>query len=287
MIIAGPGEAVTLSVDGIPTGEVVGYQVMKAATGTVAVGRTTVGVVERPSGSGNYVATFAAPVEADLYLIVLDWNGGVITTTKSRVEEMQVASATAQAETGLGLIADYVKTFIGGETFDLLVGSPSYGSAYVSIAIETVKARVMEDPLLTSQEGTLPVVVLSWLGKLAALQLLPAAADAWSTRAQSRSVGSDPTEIVTYPSREAMLKLLADRLLADARAEEALALSLIPSARLLSTSSGPAIDEDAGQHVTRDPRLFPREQCYPFGRGGALSPVAVASSPSTSDPYGP
>jgi hypothetical protein len=234
------------------------------------------------------VATFVAPVEVDLYLIVLDWNAGVITTTKSKVEEFQITSTVSQAATGLGLIADYVKTFLGGETFKLLFESADYGPGYITLAIETVKARVMSDPLLTSDEGTLPVVVLSYLGKLGALQLLPAAADLWSTRAQSRSVGSDPTEIVTYPSREAMLKLLAERLLADARSEEALALSLIPSARLLSTSSGPAIDEDAGQHVTRDPRQFPREQDYPFGRNGSLrAPVVLASSPATSELYGP
>lgn len=284
MVTVGPGETITISQSGIPTAQVVGYQVIKAATGAVAIGRTTTGVSERPAGSGNYVATFVAPVEVDMYLVVLDWNGGVITTTKSKVEEIQVTSAVAQATTGLGLIADYVKTSLGGDTFQLLLDSANYGASYITLSIEAVKARVLTTTLLTVNENTLPVVVLSYLGKLSALQLIPAAIDLWSDRAQSRSFGSDPTEIVTYPAREAMLKMLTERLLAEARMEAQLALTLLPDARLLSTSSGPSINEDALGYVTRDPRQFPREHEFPY-RGGVFAPPVVAAT--TEELFGP
>lgn len=276
MFEAGPGETITITQSGIPTGQSVGYQVIKAATGSVAIGRTEAGVVERPSGSGNYIATFVVPVEADLYLIVIDWNNGVITTTKSKVEELQVTSAVAQDATGLGLIADYTKTFIGGETFKLLMESESYGPAYISIAIGVVKARVMTTVISTVEEDTLPVVVLSYLGKLAALQLMSAAADIWSDRAQAKSVASDPVEVITYPSREAMLKMCAERLLIGISQEQALALSLMPTARLRSTASGPSIDEEALGRVTPDPRQFPRQHEFPY-RGGFWPPIPATT----------
>jgi hypothetical protein len=189
LLTAGPGETVTIAQSGIPTGQVVGYQVIKAVSGSVAIGRTTTGVVERPAGSGNYVATFVAPVEVDLYLIVIDWNAGVITTTKSKVEELQITSAVAQAATGLGLVGDYAKANLGGETFQLLLESANYGSGYVDLAIQSVEARVVS---ATLDEATLPVAVLSYLGKLVALELMPAAIDLWNNRPQSRSIPSEP-----------------------------------------------------------------------------------------------
>jgi hypothetical protein len=284
MITAGPGETITITQSGLPTGRVVGYQVIKAASGTIAIGRTTASVVERPAGSGNYVATFSAPVEVDVYLVVIDWNAGVITPSTSKVEEMQVTSTINQEETGLGPVADYTKTALGGETWRLLMDSEHYGPGYIALAIETIKARVMMTSLPSSLESTLPIVVLSYLGKLTALQLMTAAADVWSFEAQSRSVGNDPVEITTYASREAMLRLKSDWLLAQASKEMPLALQLLPDARLPSNSAGPAIDEDAGQRVTPDPRTFPRQPYYPFS--GPASPVVAASGPSRSDRYG-
>jgi hypothetical protein len=48
LLTAGPGETVTIAQSEIPTGQVVGYQVIKAVSGSVAIGRTTTGVVGAP-----------------------------------------------------------------------------------------------------------------------------------------------------------------------------------------------------------------------------------------------
>lgn len=276
MFSVGPGETITIAQSGIPTGQTVGYQVMKAASGSISIARTTVGVVERPAGSGNYIATFVAPPEPDLYLIVIDWNNGVINTSTSKVEELLVTSTVAQDETGLGPVADYTKTFLGGETFQMLLDSVNYGPGYISTAIGIVKARVSTVTIDLAGESLLPIIVLSYLGKLSALQLIPAAIDIWATQAQSKSMGNDPAEIVTYASRDAMLRMLQENLLRLARADEALALALLPEARLLSTESGPAIDEEELAKVTSDPRRFPRAGDFPY-----RDPFAVASL----DPY--
>lgn len=277
MLTAGPGEVITIAQSGIPTGQDVGYQVIKAVSGSVAIGRTSTGVVERPAGSGNYVMTFVAPVEVDIYLIVLDWNAGVINSTKSKVEELQVTSAVMQEETGLGLVADYAKANLGGETFQILLDSANYGSGFIALAIAAVEARVSN---VAINESLLPVVVLSYLGKLVALELMSAAIDVWNNRPQAKSIASDPVETVTYPNRSTMLGDLANRLLAGARAEQALALRLLPDSRLLDASTGPAIDEGDCGHVTRDPRLFPREHEYPYRTG-------VYAGQSATRLYGP
>jgi len=264
---AAPGSPLTISQSGIPTGQVVGVQVQKAASSTIAIGRFTNGVVERPAGTGNYVATFVTPAEPDLYLIVLDWNNGVLIPTKSIVEELQVSALVAIEETGLGAVADYVRLYLGGETFQGLLDSTKFGSSRVGLAIETVKARVMSSPPATIDEDVLPGVVLSYLAKLAALELMPAARDYWTSIPQSQSTGDDPAESVTYASREQMLDDLASDLLRQIRADEALALSLIVGPILPNTSSGPSIDEcddDLDHHVTRDPRHFPREHSFPY-----------------------
>jgi hypothetical protein len=272
MVIVGPGETITVSQSGIPTGQTVGIQVIKAATGAVSLGRFTIDVVERPSGSGNYVSTFVAPVEADLYLVVLDWNNGVLTPTKSVVQEMQVTSSVLQADTGLGEIADYVKTYIGGETFTLLLESPNYGPSFISLAIDVIKHRMMTSVVLTINENTLPVVVLSYFGKLAALQLMSAVRDIWSTKAQSKALGNDPVETISYPSRTAILDAIEESLLRQVREEQAAVLPLIPTPNLILASRGPAIDEDEDDgRVTSDPRVFPRLYEFPYRDGVIFS----------------
>jgi hypothetical protein len=282
MNVVGPGETITIVQSGIPTGEDVGYRVTKAVTGAVAIGRTTTGVVERPAGSGTYVATFVAPVEVDLYLVTLDWNSGILTPNKSVTEELQVTTSAAQVDTGLGEIADYVKTALGGDTFTALLQSPNYGPSHIALAIDIIKNRVMTVPVLTANENTLPSVVLSYLGKLAALELRTAVIDLWADKAQARSFANDPSENVTYASRENMLRLLFDALLAAANKEAKIAIPLLPTPRLEDSSAGAAIDEEANAHVTRDPRLFPRQHEYPFRDGNIF-----AGAIPTEETFGP
>lgn len=271
MQTANPGQTITISESGIPTGQAVGYQVIKAASGTVAIGRTTTGVIERPSGSGNYVITFVAPVEGDLYLIVLDWSAGVLAPETSRVVELQVIAAVSTSPSGLGAVADYVKVAIGGENFKALHDSVDYGDAFIARAIAVVKARTFLVPPVTIDEAGLSVIVVSYLGKLAALELMSALRSYWNLQYQSQSLGDDPVEVITYPNRQSMLDELAKDLLAKVHAEQQLALSLVDGPRLRSAGTGPAIDEedDMGR-VTDDPRCFPGSDEFPYGPGSDL-----------------
>lgn len=264
LLTAKPSETVTITESGIPTGSTVGYQIVKALSNITVLGRTTVAVVERPSGSGNFVIPFIAPVEDDLYLLVIDYKNGTI-DEESIVRELQVTSVTATATpTGLGAIADWAKAALGGETWKGLAESENYGTDFISKAIESVKQRVMSTPPATEDENQLSTLVLSYLGKLAALQLLPAARDYWGNQQQSISIGDDPVEIATYPNRNTMLDALKEDLVAQVVAEQDKALALIGEGLRVIATRGPIIDEDNDTKVTADPRDFPSYDDFPY-----------------------
>lgn len=259
-----PGQTITLTESGIPTGSTVGFQVLKAAGGSIVIGRTTIGTTELPVGSGNFVIAFVAPVEGDLYLVVIDWTGGVLAPATTRVQELQVQGIPAGSGTGLGAVADYAKTYLGGESWALLTNSVNYGSSAISRAIESMKARVFKVPPTTVNEAALPGIVLAYLGVLAALELIPATRDAWVSMPQSKSVGNDPVEVITYASRDNMLDKLAASLVTKAREMQRIAIPLIDGVRLFSVTTGPSIDEEDDKRVTNDPRTFPTETNFPY-----------------------
>lgn len=263
-----PGQTTIITESGIPTGESVGFQVFKAASDTPVSARQTLGVSERPAGSGNYVITFIAPAEGDLYLVVLDWNGGILTPETSKVIDLRVTSAVELGSSGLGEVADYAKMYLGGETWSGLVNSADYGPSYVSRAIDTIKRRTMATPPDTAGEASLDPIVASYLGLLSALQLISAARDYWGSQQITITRGDDSSEMVTYANRMAMMKELREDLMRQLPAATAAAQPIIDQP-LVIASSGPAIDEDDDFRVTDDPRDFPSRDAFP----GTLLPL--------------
>lgn len=265
MLTALPGQTTTVTASGLPSGDDVGYQVVKAATGAVAIARTDVGVVERPSGSGNYVVVLVAPAEGDLYLVVLDWSGGVLAPETSRVIDLNVSSVPAPGSSGLGLVADYAKMHLGGETWRGLIDSDDYGPSFIEIAIGAVERRVLINPPTSpSDEAALDPRVIDYLGLLAALQLVPAARDYWGSTAISVATGVDGSESVTYANRATLINQLRDDLMAALPAAQIAALPFLDTPNLVQATL-PAIDEEHDRKVTADPRRFPTERRFPFG----------------------
>lgn len=261
MLTSTPGQITTTTETGLPTGVVVGYQVIKAATNLVAIARTTVGVIERPLGTGAYAITFTAPIEGDLYLFVADWSGGILTPETSRVSEFLVAAEVVRGSSGLGLVADYAKMYLGGETWKGLVSSVNYGESFVAQAIAAVKARTIGSGTTASEELLQPLV-LDYVGICVALQLVTAARDYWGSIETSRSVGNDPAEIVTYANRASLINQLRDDLMRRLPAAQAAALPLIVNPVLTPSSSGPDIDELDDLKATDDPRDLAPQQRY-------------------------
>ena len=260
-----PGQITTVSKSGIPTSSPVGFQIIKAATGTITLARTTLGVSEAPVGSGNYVANFTAPAVPDLYLIVFDWNSGAINPATSAVIQLRVEAQDVPTTASLSDIASYAKAHLGGSTWDLLLQDEHYGSALIAQTISVAKANVFQNP--PGSESTLPVAVLNYLGLLVALHMTAPAAIAWANKPYSISKGNDPVEIAVWTDRAKLISDLADELRRKLGPAEAKALPLINVP--VPTSFGPAIDEQvSGARVTADPRAFPHEHAFPYVDSG-------------------
>lgn len=259
-----PGQTTILSVPGIPTGATVGFQVQKAATGSVAIARTETGVIERPAGSGNRVVNFIAPAEGDLFLVVLDWSDGVLAPETTKVIELRVTTEVQPGESGLGAVADYVKMRMGGETWNGLTTDINYGAAFVARAITLVKERIFETPPDLAGEDALPARVLDYVGLCVALELIPAARDYWGSQYVSQSTGDDPVESVTYVNRAKLMDDLRDDLMRKYAQVQAAALPLIATPILRSADDGPCIDEEDDYRSTDDPRAFPAAGDFPI-----------------------
>lgn len=260
-----PGQLTTTVIEGIPSGSPVGFQLQKAASGTVVLARTIVGVVERPAGTGTFVLTYAAPAEGDLYLVIADWNAGVLDDLTSKVLSLNVTMELEPGSSGLGAVADYAKMYMGGETWSGLLNSANYGIAYLAQAINVVKARVLTTPPDVADEGTLPAIVLNYLGILVCLQLLTAARDYWMSQAISITKADDASENVTYANRAKMMDDLRDDLNRLLPAAQAAAIPLIPDPVVNMITAAAMIDEDEDcAHVTEDPRDFPRRDTFPY-----------------------
>lgn len=278
-----PGQTIVITESGLPTGVVVGFQVVKAGSNTVAITRTTTGVIERPAGTGNYVFNFIAPPEGDVYLLVIDWSDGVLAPETSRVRELQVTTQVEPGASGLGAIADYVKMRLGGETWKGLTTDATYGASFVARAIDIVKARVFKVPPATADEGTLSALVLDYLGICAALELIPAAFDYWGNQLLSLTTGNDPTEQSTWPNRMEMVKDIQSDLMARLPQAQQLAIPLIDNLVVLNNTLGPDIDEpDDMQRVTADPRDMPNVLGFPAipgRRRGPFGPDTIGYPP--------
>lgn len=274
MNTANPGQTTIITVPEIPSGSEVGFQVQKAASGTVAIGRTLTGVIERPLGTGNYVINFIAPVEGDLYLVIVDWNNGVLEQTTSIVLDLQVAAEVELGATGLGAIADYASVHLGGETWSGLVDSSKFGTSQIARAISIVKAQTMNPVPVTADEAAINPVALDYLGILAAIQLIPAARDMWAqVEIQRTFAPGEASEIVTYANRAKLMDdLMVDLLAARARAQ-AIALPFLTGPIVRDASSGPQIDEIDDCKVSDDPRRFPRYDTFPGRGGGSIDSI--------------
>lgn len=274
MELFAPGQTAVVTIPDLPVGQSVGFQLRKAATDSVSIARTTAGVVERPTGLGNYVINFVTPAEGDIYLLVADWSNGVLAPETSKVIEIKVTTEVIPGSSGMGAIADYVQMHLGGESWDGLKSSARYGEPFIQLAIDAVKRRVSTTAISTVDEASLDPIVQEYIGILAGLELTTALRDYWANQIISQSVGDSPAELVTYPNRAALVDDLRDDLMRKRGEIQPLALSLLTTPRL-RTAEGPDIDEDDDCRVTADPRSFPREENFPYNQPPLTTGVRI------------
>ena len=154
-----------------------------------------------------------------------------------------------------GVIADRARAELP-VTWDALSLAPQFGDALLQTKIDTVKEAVFGVVVTPGAEDTYPLIVLSYVGKLVALEIITPGIDYWMQEPTSVSA-SGTNEQTAYTDRANMLRLLREDLLKQTRLMWPDVSGLIGFTR---TNNGPrpllsTIDEP---FITPSPLEFPR-----------------------------
>ena len=142
------------------------------------------------------------------------------------------------------------------ETWSALLESPTFGDEAFERRLNTLMYRAFGIALTPEEQGLLDPILVSYLGKRMALDLIVPGIDYWSKQALSLSAGE--RESKAYKDRAEDLKVLRKLLLEETSEllpEVEGLLPLIPR-----RASDRARVQQAGllvEHVTSDPFLFP------------------------------
>lgn len=276
MIRGLPTETVTALLESAPSGlltqGVIGAELRTEGTDLVKIARTANGIVEKPTLPGYYWWTFTLPPEGGNYYVLWDRDNGTRAEGMTAIEQVRVSVFQSAEDAEVGEIAWRARGHIP-ETYLALWKADSFGPSHIQLKADVIKRRVMTTVIAVEAENTLDTLVLDYLGRLVALELIPPGRDYWANQLQSESIGDDPTEVRTYADR---IKALADTqsdLLRQIRRDEPIILPLITDLRLPDAlDAGPEIDEDDDYRTTSDPREFPAIADFPEVAVGEVVP---------------
>lgn len=226
----------------------------------VAVVHTYPTVAITKTSTGTYYGEF---VLTEIGVWEYEWT----TTTPARVSggEVYVESDPVSSSPSTNTVADHTKFWLGGENWLVLANSPNFGISHIILGIENVKRRVLTSPPVPSGESALNGNVLTYLGLLCALELIPAARDCWANKIITRSTGNDPSEITTYTDRSNRITDLQKDLLLRQGGLYKAAKPFLDVVLNVPVSVA-AIGETDDLKVTEDPRLFPPLISFPYPR---------------------
>lgn len=153
-----------------------------------------------------------------------------------------------------GEIADRIKAIMP-ITWDALSKDSRYGDDLLRKSIDTVKERIMGEVIDPENEGTYPLVVIDYLSKLSAVELINPGIDFWMSQPQT-TTATGTAEQVSYPARTTELRNLRTTLLAEIKKLEPEVIPLIDYKRV---SRAPR----ASSSTQNDPFLTPSPQEFP------------------------
>jgi len=142
-------------------------------------------------------------------------------------------------------------------TWDALEGDGRYGDALLSAALEIAREAVLGRQYSEAEEETLPRVVIDYVAKVAAIEIIPAGIDYWMSESLSvTTTGTNETE--TYTDRAAMLRGLRNDLLAETRAKAEQIAGLVSYWPTASMPPRPRMNTQSDLLLTPSPQEFPR-----------------------------
>lgn len=154
-----------------------------------------------------------------------------------------------------GAIADRVRGILP-VSWDMLSKDARYGDALLRTVIDTVKETVFGVVSATGFEATYPLMVIDYVAKLVALELINPAIDAW--RAEPITVSATGTnENTTYSDPVEALRQLREDLLDETRRIWPTVKSLINFSRV-SNGPRPRMNTINDELLTPSPQEFPR-----------------------------
>lgn len=142
------------------------------------------------------------------------------------------------------------------ETWDKLVESTTFGQAAMERRLTTLMHRAFGEVMDETEQESLDPVLVSYMGKRLALEIIIPGIDYWSKQALSLSAGE--RESKAFKDRAEDLKELRKLLLEDSSQLLAEVEGSLP--RIPRRATDRMRVQEAGllvEHVTSDPMLFP------------------------------
>lgn len=157
-----------------------------------------------------------------------------------------------------GEIADRTKAIMP-VTWDALSKDSRFGETLLRSTIDIVKTRVMGENVDPEDEVNYPLLVIDYLSKLSAIELINPGIDFWMSQPQATTT-TGTSEQVSYPSRTAELRNLRANLIVEVKRLEADVIPLIDYKRV-SRAPRASSSTQNDEFLTPSPQEFPR----PFG----------------------
>jgi hypothetical protein len=155
-----------------------------------------------------------------------------------------------------GAIAERVRGILPA-TWDMLSGLPTFGDSSLRLTIDTVKARTFGVVVTPTAEATYPVIVVDYVAKLAALELITPGIDAWRATAPVTVSATGTNEQTSYSDAVSALDGLREDLLAEIKKLWPIVAPLIDY-RPINGGPRPASSTINEDFLTPSPLEFPR-----------------------------
>ena len=154
-----------------------------------------------------------------------------------------------------GAIADATRNVMP-TTWDMLSQEPQFGDVSLRSVIDTKKEEVFGTAGTPDDEEFLPLIVVRYMGKLVALELISPAMDAWRNKPVTVTT-TGTNEVESFTDAIETLQTLRKNLLEQTRAEWGLVAPLIDFRRI-TNSARPALNTIDDDFLTPSPQEFPR-----------------------------
>lgn len=151
----------------------------------------------------------------------------------------------------MGRIADNTRTIIP-VTWDALSKDSRVGDSALEARIDYIESLVFGDPIPDGGEAALDALVVEFVSKLSALEIIDMAIDFWMNQEDTLTT-TGTNEVVSFPDRISALEKRKKTLLADVAKLEPLVEPLLPELIERSSNSRPLLSSFDTPLLTPNP----------------------------------